>query len=61
MLSQVSGACILDRVVLEKDVVRVDYDNGISIYVNYRQTDWTGDGVTVGGESFLISAAGAAR
>ena len=61
VLSQVSGACILDRVVLEKDVVRVDYDNGISIYVNYRQTDWTGDGVTVGGESFLISAAGADR
>ena len=46
---------------MEKDVVRVDYDNGISIYVNYRQTDWTGDGVTVGGESFLISAAGADR
>lgn len=56
--AQVSGACILDRVLLESDVVRVDYDNNISIYINYRRTDWTGDGVTVGGESFLVSAAG---
>lgn len=61
VLGQVSGACIQDRVVLEKDVVRVDYDNGISIYINYRQTDWTGDGVTVGAESFLADAAGADR
>ncbi|MDE7352242.1 MAG: hypothetical protein K2O06_04250 [Acetatifactor sp.] len=59
VLGQVSGACILDRVLLEEDVVRVDYDNGISIYINYRQTDWTGDGVTVGGESFLVSSAAA--
>ena len=61
VLGQVSGACILDRVVLEKDVVRMDYDNGISIYINYRQTDWTGDGVTVEAESFLAAAAGADR
>lgn len=61
VLGQVSGACIRDRVVLEKDVVRMDYDNGISIYINYRQTDWTGDGVTVEAESFLAAAAGADR
>lgn len=61
VLGQVSGACIRDRVVLEKDVVRTDYDNGISIYINYRQTDWTGDGVTVEAESFLAAAAGADR
>lgn len=61
VLGQVSGACIWDRVVLEKDVVRMDYDNGISIYINYRQTDWTGDGVTVEAESFLAAAAGADR
>ncbi|MCX4308004.1 MAG: DUF5696 domain-containing protein [Acetatifactor sp.] len=61
VLGQVSGACIRDRVVLEKDVVRMDYDNGISIYINYRQTDWTGDGVTVEAESFLAAAAVADR
>lgn len=61
VLGQVSGACIQDRVLLEKDVVRVDYDNGVSIYINYRQTDWTGDGVTVEAESFLADDAGADR
>ena len=50
-----------DRVLLTEDVVRVDYDNGVSIYVNYGKTDWTGDGVTVGGESYLVNAAAAAR
>lgn len=56
-LKDVSGACILDRVLLTEDVVRVDYDNGVSIYVNYGGRDWAGDGVTVGGESYLVHAA----
>ncbi len=60
-LGSVSGACMEDRVVLAEDVVRVDYDNGVSIYVNYGKTDWTGDGVTVGGESYLVNTAAAAR
>ncbi len=60
-LKDVSGACIQDRVFLEEDVVRVDYDNGISIYVNYRQENWTGDGVTVSGESFYVRGGTAAR
>ena len=41
--------------------MRVDYDNGISIYVNYRQEDWTGDGVTVSGESFYVRGGTVAR
>lgn len=60
-LKSVSGACILDRVPLAEDVVRVDYDNGVSIYVNYSRADWTGDGVTVGGEGYLVRAAAADR
>lgn len=60
-LKSVMGACIEDRVLLDEDVVRVDYDNGISIYVNYRQTDWTGDGVTVGKEAYLVHTTGAGR
>lgn len=60
-LKSVTGACIQDRVPLDEDVVRVDYDNGVSIYVNYSQTDWTGDGVTVGKETYLVHAADAGR
>lgn len=60
-LKDVSGACIRDRILLDEDVVRVDYDNGIRIYVNYRQAAWTGDGVTVDGEGFLVRGGAADR
>lgn len=53
-LGEVMGAGISDHVRLEGNVLRIDYDNNVSIYVNYGLTDWTGDGVTVGGEDWLV-------
>ncbi len=64
-LEGVVGCQILDRTVLAKDVVRVDYSNGTSIYVNYGTAAWEGSGsgqgesVSVDGESFLVMKGGA--
>ncbi|MCM1305518.1 MAG: DUF5696 domain-containing protein [Butyrivibrio sp.] len=58
-LGGVLGAGISSRVCLDRNVWRIDYDNGVSIYVNYGPTDWTGEGVTVGGENWLVYEGGA--
>ena len=53
-LSHVINASIVDRDVLDLGVVKVTYDNGVSIYVNYTTTDFiTGDGV-IPREDYLV-------
>lgn len=47
-LKCVEGAKIKDHTVLLSGVSRVDYDNGVSIYVNYNAQPCNVDGVTVG-------------
>ncbi len=53
-LSQVEGASILEHKALASGLVRVTYDNGVKIYVNYNSYDSTVDGVTVPGLNFVV-------
>ena len=44
---------ITDHEILEEGLVRVIYDNGTRIYVNYSDEDKSADGVSVGAGDFL--------
>ena len=53
-LSAVEGAVIQEHRVLTSGVVRVQYDNGVTIYLNYNSKAVTVDGVTVEGLNFVV-------
>lgn len=46
-LKHVNGARIDQRVVLDYGVVKVSYDNGVDIYVNYTSQEFTAGGITI--------------
>ncbi len=46
-LSAVEGSEIVDYTVLKSGIVKVDYSNGVSIYVNYTGADYVSGNVTV--------------
>ena len=48
------GAGITARDILETGVSRIAYDNGVKIYVNYRNQDITIDGVSIPRMDFLV-------
>jgi hypothetical protein len=54
-LNLVIGHEIIDREVLSTGVVRVDYDNGYSIYVNYTQDIFTSGSITIEPFDYLVS------
>lgn len=47
LAQKVEGACITDHEILENGLVKVTYDNGVKIYVNYTESDLSADGLTV--------------
>ncbi len=53
----VDGAYILKHEKLDNQVVRVTYDNGVVIYVNYGSSAQTVDGITIGALSYKIGGA----
>ncbi len=53
-LKQVEGATIAEHKAVAQGVVRVTYDNGAKIYVNYNSFDSTVDGITVPGLDFVV-------
>lgn len=53
-LSAVYGARLVSRQVLLPGLVRTDYDNGVSLYINYSRFDQTFDDVRVAGESVIV-------
>lgn len=53
-LSAVEGSVIIDYSVLNSGVVKVDYSNGISIYVNYTGKDYNIGNVTVAAGDYSI-------
>ncbi len=56
------GARLIDHKILDNDVARAYYDNGCSVIVNYRRTEWSNDSVTVPAEGFVVlSAQGGVR
>lgn len=50
----VEGAYITDHERVQNDVVKVTYDNGVVIYVNYSDSAVTVDGVSVDARSFKV-------
>ncbi len=57
-LMQVEGAKITEHKVLERGLVRVTYDNGASIYINYNNKEMVVDGVKVPGLNFVVAERG---
>lgn len=53
-LSAFEGAKMLQHDVLEEGVVRVTYDNGKSLYINYTNAQTVADDVTLPAEGFMI-------
>lgn len=49
----IEGECIADRIVLAQDVVKVEYENGIGIIVNYSDADYTDGEITVAAKGYL--------
>ena len=47
LAAKVGDACITDHEILENGLVKVTYDNGVRIYVNYTESDLSADGLTV--------------
>lgn len=52
-LEMVEGAGIEDHTMLDDGVVRVDYDNGISIYINYGTEAYEADGYVIPAKGYL--------
>lgn len=51
LLAPVQNARMIDHAVLAEEVYRTDYDNGMSIYVNYTDASVTVEGVTIAAQS----------
>lgn len=48
------GNRMVNHEQLEDDVVRVTYENGTQVYINYRRADVTADGVTIPALGYLV-------
>lgn len=57
-LSAVWGHSIVTHRCVQPGLIRVGYDNGVSIYLNYTDKPLTADGVTVGAGGFVVTEGG---
>ena len=46
-LNPTLGAKVTHRTMIQTGVSRVEYDNGVTLYINYRSAPVTVDGVTI--------------
>ena len=54
LAQQTDGAHIIRHDNLAAGVVKVTYDNGVEIYINYTERDYTADGVSVAALSYKV-------
>lgn len=54
----VNGSFIIGHKAMDNGLTVVTYDNGVSIYINYSESDITADGVTVPALAYQIVAGG---
>ncbi len=54
LAAQTYGAHIIRHDTLSTGIVKVSYDNGVTVYVNYTEADYTVDGITVGALSYKV-------
>ena len=53
-LKELRTALMQEHVRLTSDLVRVTYDNGMTVYVNYADTDAQADGLTIPAMDYLV-------
>lgn len=53
-LKHVRGYYIKDREVISTGIVKVTYDNGVSIYINYGDRPFVADGIVLVGKSYEV-------
>ena len=58
VLSNVTGAAIVNHEILESGVVKVSYDNGVVIYINNQESEAVADGKTMAAKSYEVEGAG---
>lgn len=55
LAEKVGESCIISHEILDNGLVKVTYDNGIRIYVNYTESELSADGLTVAAMSYKES------
>lgn len=58
LAQQTDGAYVISHETLENGLVKVCYDNGVVVYVNYTENDLTADGLTVDALSYKVGERG---
>lgn len=58
-LGRTEGSRITAHTVISEGVVRTDYDNGVSIYVNYMSRDYNTGELTIPASGYLLTEGGA--
>ncbi|MEL3900341.1 MAG: DUF5696 domain-containing protein [Treponema phagedenis] len=56
---EVKNANIILHTVITKDVKKIDYSNGVTVYVNYGNKNWTNGSVEVQAQNYTIIKGGA--
>ena len=56
--NMVGTSFITDHEIIDTDVVCVTYDNGIKILVNYRNADYSADGLLIPAQSWIVGEGG---
>lgn len=54
-LASVSGAQMVKHTILSDTLRSVEYDNGVTIYINYGSQDAQADGGTVPAKAYLVT------
>ena len=54
LAEKTGDACIIRHEILDNGLVKVTYDNGVKIYVNYSDSDLSADGLTVEALSYKV-------
>lgn len=54
--SKVEGAAIASHTILSPDAVKVTYDNNVSVIINYGDTAFTAEGVSIPAAGYLVTA-----
>lgn len=56
-LNKVEGSEIISHTSIAAGVVKVEYSNGVTVYVNYSSKDYSVDGITVGSMNWHLEGA----
>lgn len=56
--AQLNGAAITNHEIIDSDVVRVTYEGGVELLINYRRTDYAVDDVIIPAQSWLVLKGG---